>query len=407
MFGAWPNSSVANPWASVYAAHFLVEARRLGYAVSDAVYRKMLKGLKNVALGYSENDRWMYERTAYACYVLALANHPQRGSMNYLKNNALDQLPLEGQFLLAGAFAEVGDVLTARRLLPQKVTIPSEKLRQSGDNFYSDARATAVMLLVFEKLDPQSPFIPVLVKNLMKTRQLRTRWYTTQENAFALLALGKTLHNRKQAHFTGTVKLDGKTLAQFGTKEVRLEGKDWGGKTLEIATQGTGLCYYYWQASGISVGQNFPEQDNDLVVRRRYLTEDGQPIPYNTMKQGDLVIAEISIQSPYRSLKNVAIVDLLPACLEIENPRLQSREAVQWVSSDTLNPAYMDIRDDRLQLFVNLPRKQMKKFYYGLRVVTEGQFFLPFIQAEAMYAPEVNSTASSGKMTVVGAFGKQ
>ena len=61
----------------------------------------------------------------------------------------------------------------------------------------------------------------------------------------------------------------------------------------------------------------------------------------------------------------------------------------------------MDIRDDRMLLFVNLPRQQQRKFYYALRAVTVGDFILPPIAAEAMYDPAKSSVANSGRVKVV------
>ncbi|HBG16925.1 MAG TPA: hypothetical protein DDW93_09115, partial [Firmicutes bacterium] len=64
-------------------------------------------------------------------------------------------------------------------------------------------------------------------------------------------------------------------------------------------------------------------------------------------------------------------------------------------------PDYLDIRDDRLILFVSLNEVKTYQFYYALRVVTCGQFILPSIKAECMYSPEVSSFSSSGAIKVV------
>jgi len=40
------------------------------------------------------------------------------------------------------------------------------------------------------------------------------------------------------------------------------------------------------------------------------------------------------------------------------------------------------------------------RFYYGVRAVTAGTFKLPPVRAEAMYAPEKASVASSGRVVV-------
>jgi len=100
-----------------------------------------------------------------------------------------------------------------------------------------------------------------------------------------------------------------------------------------------------------------------------------------------MVIAEISVKALHESLENVVIVDMLPAGFEIENPRLQSRKGIDWIGEKAYKPMYMDIRDDRMIFFGNFRYGQTAKFYYGLRAVTQGNFILPPILAEAMYAP--------------------
>jgi uncharacterized protein YfaS (alpha-2-macroglobulin family) len=91
---------------------------------------------------------------------------------------------------------------------------------------------------------------------------------------------------------------------------------------------------------------------------------------------------------------------LLPAGFEIENPRLESRAGIPWIKGGT-RPAYMDIRDDRMLLFVNLRRQKERKFHYALRAVTVGEFILPPIAAEAMYDPAKSSVANSGSVKVI------
>ena len=61
----------------------------------------------------------------------------------------------------------------------------------------------------------------------------------------------------------------------------------------------------------------------------------------------------------------------------------------------------MDIRDDRMLLFVDLVRRKEVKFYYSLRAVTVGHFVLPPVAAEAMYDPAKSSVANSGSITVI------
>lgn len=61
----------------------------------------------------------------------------------------------------------------------------------------------------------------------------------------------------------------------------------------------------------------------------------------------------------------------------------------------------MDIRDDRLLLFTSLRKAGTYRFYYALRAVTCGEFFLPPIKAECIYEPEIQSAAGSGILSVI------
>lgn len=257
------------------------------------------------------------------------------------------------------------------------------------------------MLDVLAEVEPTSPLIPKLVESLSKTVTPRGCWYTTQENAYALMAMGKVMKKQTDANFTGVVKLNGVTLGQINKEDFNFHAKDWAGKEVSISISGSGVCYFYWRADGLPSTLKVDEFDNDIQVRRRYLDEDGNPVNYTQLRQGDMVIAEISIKALSESIDNVAIIDMLPAAFEIENPRLQSRKGITWIGDKAYDPLYMDIRDDRMVLYGDFPYGKEMKCFYGLRVVSEGSFVLPPVRAEAMYAPMKASVSSSGRVEVV------
>lgn len=400
-FSYWPEGGYINNWSSIYVAHFLVEARRKGYEISNRVYNKMIDALESFTRDYRSEDRHGYETAVYACYVLALADKADKSTMLYLKNNRLDKLSAYSQYQLAGSFGLSGDSQAARSLLPKRIELVDEKKsRETGHNFNSPVRAHAIMLDVLAETDPFHPSIPSLVENLSAAAADIGRWYTTQENAFAFLALGKIMKKQEKGDFTGQIYIDGDLLSNFSTESQTFSDKGWAGKQVRIEIEGQGTCFYSWRADGIPSTLRIDEYDNDLQVRRFYLNEQGIPITGKKFKQGDIVIAKITVKALTESLDNVAIVDMLPAGLEIENPRLQSRRGVQWIKRNVYQPQYMDIRDDRMILYGNFQIGREETFYYGLRAITEGTFILPPIRAEAMYAPMKASVASSGKVVV-------
>ena len=410
-FAYWPGGSYVNPWSSIYASHFLVEARKAGYEVADRVYDAMLNGLKiqakfspNTENGNEANEiRKKISLATYAAYVLAAAGHPDRGTMHYLKNRGLSGLSDYSHFQLAGAFALSGELETALSMLPVSVSPNFNKgngQRETGGTLDSPIRAQAIMLDVLAEVNENHPSIRMLVQNLSEAASEGNRWATTQENAFAFLALGKILKKQMDRNYTGTLTLNGEHFADFDATETRYTDKAWDGTRVELSVKGEGSCYYYWSAFGIQRDSFIEEYERELQVRRRYFNKDGEERT-GTFTHGELLIAEVNVKALTANLENVVVVDMLPTGFEIENPRLESRAGIPWLKKQDFKPDYIDIRDDRLIFFGTFPRQRERKFCYALRAVTQGEFTLPPIAAEAMYDTTKSAVAGSMRITVV------
>ena len=411
-FSYWPGGTYFNPWSSIYASHFLVEARKAGYEVSDRVYDEMLEGLKRRAKFSPDTEdkddakkvRANIALSTYASYVLAAAGHPDRGTMHYLKNRGAGGLNNYSYFQLAGAFALSGELETALSMLPVSVS-PSlngngnPEERETGGTFNSPIRAQAIMLDVLAEVNENHPSIPMLVKNLSAAASDGNRW-TTQDNAFAFLALGKIMKKQANTDYTGTLKLNGEHFVDFDATETRYTDDAWDGARVQLTVKGEGSCYYYWSAFGIQRDSFIEEYERELQVRRRYFNKDGEDLT-GTFVHGDLIVAEITVKALTANLENVVVVDMLPTGFEIENPRLESRAGIPWLKAQGFKPDYLDIRDDRLIFFGTFPRQRERKFYYALRAVTQGEFTLPPIAAEAMYDPTKSTVTGSMGIKVV------
>ena len=410
-FAYWPGGTYVNPWSSIYASHFLVEARKAGYEVADRVYDAMLNGLKAQAK-FSPNTedengaqeiRKKISLATYAAYVLATAGHPDRGTMHYLKNRGLSGLSDYSHFQLAGAFALSGELETALSMLPVSVSPNFNKStaqRETGGTLDSPIRAQAIMLDVLAEVNENHPSIPMLVQNLSEAASEGNRWATTQENAFAFLALGKILKKQMDRNYTGTLTLNDEHFADFDATETRYTDKAWDGTRVQLSVIGEGSCYYYWSAFGIQRDSFIEEYERELQVRRRYFNKDGEERT-GTFGHGELIIAEVNVKALTANLENVVVVDMLPTGFEIENPRLESRAGIPWLKAQDFKPDYIDIRDDRLIFFGTFPRQRERKFYYALRAVTQGEFTLPPIVAEAMYDTTKSAVTGSMRIAVV------
>ncbi|MCG7859798.1 hypothetical protein MD537_22660, partial [Flavihumibacter sediminis] len=101
-------------------------------------------------------------------------------------------------------------------------------------------------------------------------------------------------------------------------------------------------------------------------------------------RQNDLVVVQLTLEKAYAgAIDNVVITDLLPAGFEIENPRIKDIPGMDWIK-DAGTPTAMDIRDDRLHLFVDATNNR-QVYYYTVRAVSPGTFQQGPVSADAMY----------------------
>ena len=397
MFRFWPEGEKANPWSSIYASHFLLEAGNAGFYIDKKVLNKITDNLKDIANGRYKDGVDNSERI-YAAYALARTGKLEKKIVNYLKSLYTGDLSVYSKFQLAGALAAIGDRETAMSMIPTEIQ-PATYEPETGGRFDSGVRTNAILLEILTQIDPGNPSCPVLAKSLMEDAQLG-RWYTTQDNAFALMALGKYLKRQPVSDFTGSIKIDGDSSYNITTKDFKIMRGNLAGKKMKISISGSGTCFYYWQASGIPV-VNAPEEFvSGISITRIYLDADGKPLDLTSVPVGTQVIAHITAEAVDRDLENVVINDLIPAGFEIENPRLKTTPRLAWVPQMSGSIDYQDIRDDRLLMFVNLYSRNKMNFYYSLRAISAGQFKIPPVAAECMYNPLIAGASSSGVLTV-------
>ena len=88
-----------------------------------------------------------------------------------------------------------------------------EVARQTHGNFDSTIRNRALLLLAMLDAAPDDPRIPALVERL--TRDLNDTWWSTQESAFVLSALGQLAHRQHAlAPYSGTLLVDDTVVGQ-------------------------------------------------------------------------------------------------------------------------------------------------------------------------------------------------
>ncbi len=119
---------------------------------------------------------------------------------------------------------------------------------------------------------------------------------------------------------------------------------------------------------------------------------------------GDVVYVELEVKNTSgTALQNLALVDRFPAGFEIENPRLGRSGAISFVNTEELwEASYLNLRDDRIEVFGGLGPNESKKVVYALRAVTAGRFAVPPVEIEAMYDPALWAREAGGEAVIAG-----
>jgi uncharacterized protein YfaS (alpha-2-macroglobulin family) len=410
----WPAYREPWPWGTVYAAHFLIEARSAGHPVPDE-FRKSVLGYVRGLLNASSDDREVLETQAYACYVLALAGTPDRAAMSRLseivKSPRPDGIPIAGQarLHLAAAWMAAGRRDVAESLMPQALPQPRGERSLSG-SLGSPVRDRAILVDTLLAIQPDHPALPELVQQLADAGR-NGQWRSTQDTAFAVLALGRYLRQNKSVAKYETAELrSGDSRVGEAASGAPLTWDGDGrteGDALHVSITGpaNAKAHVAWLQVGVPLSPP-AAADHGMRIRRRLLDERGKPLAANRVRSGDLVQVELTITSE-TPLEHIAIDDLLPAGLEIENPRLQTTAAdaaerpADERKVNVFQDARLDMRDDRLVLIGRLASAGAGTYVYTARAVTPGTFVLPPAHAECMYDTGTNSLGETGTFRVL------
>lgn len=401
----WPSGSGESWWGSIYATHFLLEAKKAGYEVNARTVDHLLQYLRfrlqkreTEILYYNQNlkKEIAAKEVAYSLYVLALAGQPQIATMNYYKGNP-NMLAIDSKYLLAAAYGLSGQPQQARQVLPS--SFAGEKANKAfGGSFYSYIRDASISLNALVDIDPGNAQVPVLSR--MVSSMLSSQSYlNTQENVWGILALGKIARANNASNATATLYSGSKMILTSNGPTVSMGLKDYINQPLQLQVKGKGNYYYFWETSGITADGSYKEEDSYLQVRRTYYNRDGQPIAGNTFKQNDLIVIKLTLVTQFNTpVENVVVTDMLPAGFEIENTRLTDMPQMKWIKEEA-TPDYIDYRDDRINLFTTA-NGTAKSFYYMVRAVSPGTYQLGPVQADAMYNGFFHSYHGAGVVKV-------
>ncbi len=397
-------------WGTLYAAQFLAEASRAGYPVPEdelAVTLDAVERLLNQGVDSSDPSQPQWQEAmalkAHAAAVLTAAGHPPRGWIARLSEQSR-LLRRSAAAQVAAACAGAGDTRGARAVL-EHLGVPGSETR-NGLN--SEACTLALTLLAWCELEPAHPVAVEIVRRLNGLRVL-AGWSTTQENALALLAMGRYAQLTAGAPgvFAARVSAAGEERTCSSGKPLLWEGKAQTAAAFEIANEGPAACFYALMADGVPLDPGLAETASGLAIQREARVEQRKADNPDRVEVGDALIVKLTLRSD-ADLDHLVIADLLPAGLELESTTLGDRfSSSYWTGIGEERNAcwewvrHTEVRDDRLVVFSGpVPRGATRVFYYRARAVTPGSYVWPAVCAEGMYAPEVRAASGARRLVV-------
>ncbi len=389
----WPGSVESHFWGTIYAAETLLDARDQGYAVDSRLLSSLQKFLEQNLHQAGNAELSDLNSIAELCCVLSRLDAPPTGWMSRLTER-VDDLDMAGRAQLTLAWLHAGHRDRILESLPSD-TIDLQAERSYSGRFASNTVQQARLLNVLLEVDPDHQWIPQLVTRLRKARR-SGRWLSTLENAMVVNALSaQQAASGSAIEFSGRVTIGDESfeLQPGATRVVLLTPVD---DPFEVRAAGTGQVFATVETTGLA--KNPPdERDRVIQVRRRWLDRHGEGIHPQQVRVGDLIVVEVTLKTSGRSsIESIAIVDALPAGLEVENPRLRTSDRSAFDSSSAKRVEFLD---DRVLLFTTATPRSTT-FRYGLRAVTEGAFIVPPIQASCMYNESIESIADGGRLVI-------
>ena len=448
-FAYWERNYESQPYLSVHVASALAHAKAKGYAVPPQLITRALNFLQTIEGHY---DQYYTPEIRQAISAYALYVRKQLGDLDIAKGQKLiaeaggiEKMQMETLGWLLSTFAGNPAAVKERAAIVRYATNKVSETAGAanfttgyGDGSYlllsSDRRVDAVMLEALIQEQPALDLIPKIVTGLLAHRT-DGHWLNTQENSFALLALDLYFQTYEKvtpnfvarvwlgADYAGELPFRGRSTKYFQINVPMTEVAAHDKQSLTIQKDGAGRLYYRIGMKYAPASLSLAAADYGFVVERKYEgIDDPKDVTRGAdgiwhIKAGARVRVRISMVNENRRY-HVALVDPLPAGLEILNPELAGQAPLPPGSRDNdeeesspggrgryywwYGPWYehQNLRDERAEAFTQMLYEGVHKYDYVTRATTPGTFVVPPPKAEEMYMPETFGRGASDKVIV-------
>lgn len=419
-FGLWAASVQADEYASVYAVHWLQEARELelsGVAVPADMLQKGTEFLQQL-VGSDPADLDGARSRAYAIYLLTRQGVVTTPLLARLRETLDARHAPSWKLDATAAFVAASHQLLKQDRPAAELIKPLIKQLEQGGPGYRYAQYNDPTIRDAQTLYLLARHFPASLKALDGKTMVRFAGplsqggFNTHSAAWTVLAL------ESMARVVGD-QARGKLVveqlnAQGGVSPLPLPANlvprapiTPGTTRLKLGNE-TGLpAFYSVVQTGFDVTPPSQALVSGLEVIREYVGPDGKPL--SQVRVGDEVTVRLSLRgvplSPSAGavagasvVGSVALTDLLPGGFEPVQGRDQN-DAASTVSGPNL--AFSDVREDRVVLYA-MANEKVQTWTYRIRATNVGEFIVPPAFAQSMYERERQARSIAGRILVVG-----
>jgi alpha-2-macroglobulin len=431
-FSFWGGQSPIETFITPYVVDFMLDARDAGFAIPQQVLQKSLQRLSDDLLagghpyyGYEQHDHLRIADEAYSGFVLARVNRAPLGTLRAIFDNQRQKLVGPLPLVHLGiALKLMGDNERAQKAIAEAFAWNKERPWYVGD-YGSDLRDLATMVALTHRYGIAKPEYDAKLidwarnatarEHAMQQKLPYYHWswsYLSTQEQVAIARVARAFDAGNNAALAVAVSTGGKTVQAPAGKSMWTRDVSLAELASGITVQPTSQATVFATLDVVGIPQKAPAADPSQVdVRRGYFTTDGKPWSGDTLKEGDSLIVELTIEARM-DMPDALVTDLLPGGLEVENLNLGG--AKQWEGvvidgidldqhSGAADIVHEEYRDDRYAAALKLRRGDAAHLFYLVRAVTPGNYAVPPPLVEDMYRPAVRGigNATPARITVV------
>ncbi len=448
----WYAGHHSNAHTTAYVVHGLQIAEQNGTAIVPGVIQRglawlqryqdgELKKLQNADGKYRPWKSQASNTDAFVFMVLVDADRKSEPMGEILYRDRL-QLSPYAQAMIGLAMDKLGDdkkrdmiVRNLSQFLEQDPENQTASLQLTQNCWWcwygSDIETNAYYLkLLCRTGHAKGAVAPGLAKYLLNNRKHATHWNSSRDTSIVIEALAEYCRESGETDpdMTVSILIDGELKKEVKINKenlfsfdnvLRIEGAELssGDHKIEIQRAGKGPVYANAYLTNFTMEDFITKAGLEIKVERRYykLTESkldinaagsrGNVVDYrvnqwtrtplengDTLSSGDLIEVELILESK-NDYEYLQFSDRKAAGFEATTTRSGHR----WLGGVS---AYMELRDERVDFFIQRLTKGRHSLTYRLRAEVPGNFSALPADCNGVYAPELRANSDEGKLNI-------